>query len=332
MEPLLKLQDYTIRFATPDGDVHAVTGLDLDLAPGEKLAIVGESGSGKSQCWMGVMGLLARNARVSGRAMFGDRNLLGLTQRQLDAVRGAEICMVFQDPMTALNPVLRISRQLTETLEVHRGAGRREAEKQAIAMLERVGIPDAPRRFRQYPHEMSGGMRQRVVIAMALLTKPRLLIADEPTTALDVTIQAQILDLFQDLVTETGTSLVMISHDLGAVAGIADRVAVMYAGRIVEDSPVDDLYERPAHPYARALLQSIPRVDRATADIRPIDGRPPSLADLPRGCSFAPRCGYRTDACDAAVPPLADIEPGRIAACFHPVHRHTAADSKGSRT
>ena len=323
--PLLSLRDYTIRFETPDGDVEAVTNIGLDIAPGEKIAIVGESGSGKSQCWMGIMGLLARNARTSGTAVFDGTDLLALKPRQLDRIRGREIAMVFQDPMTALNPSLRISRQLTEVLEVHFGMGRAEADREAIAMLDRVGIPDAARRFRQYPHEMSGGMRQRVVIAMALLTKPRLLIADEPTTALDVTIQAQILELFQDLVTGTGTALVMISHDLGVVAGIADRVAVMYAGRIVEDAPVDALFETPAHPYAEALLRSIPRVDRAEADIRPIPGRPPSLVGMAPGCAFAPRCAHADEACLKAVPPLVPVGASHLAACIRPLDGERSA-------
>jgi len=316
----LTLTDYSVRFDTPDGMVKAVTEMNLTLQQGEKLAVVGESGSGKSQCWLGVMGLLAHNARVTGRAEFGGRNLLEMSSRQLDRIRGREMSMVFQDPMTALNPTLRISRQLTEPLEVHFGMGRAAAEKRAIAMLERVGIPDPVKRFRLYPHELSGGMRQRVVIAMALLAEPKVLIADEPTTALDVTIQAQILELFQELVTQMGTTLVIISHDLGVVAGLADRVAVMYGGRIVENAPVDDLFARPAHPYAEALLHSIPRVDRAESEIRPIAGRPPSLVDLPAGCSFHPRCAYAEDACQAAVPPLADVGRNRTAACIKPLN------------
>lgn len=318
-EQLLSISDYTVRFHTPDGYVHAVSDMNLNVAPGEKLAIVGESGSGKSQCWMGVMGLLAKNAHVNGTASFGGQNLLQMLPSQLDNVRGREITMVFQDPMTALNPTLRISTQLMEPLEVHFGATRAQAQKEAIDMLDRVGIPDPATRFRQYPHEMSGGMRQRVVIAMALLTKPKLLIADEPTTALDVTIQAQILDLFNELVAESGTSLVIISHDLGVVAGIADRVGVMYAGRIVEDAPVDALYGTPAHPYAQALLHSIPRVDRAEADVKPIAGRPPSLMHMPTGCAFHPRCGYATDTCSNEVPKLDRVATDHRAACFYPL-------------
>ncbi|ORE89724.1 ABC transporter ATP-binding protein, partial [Aurantimonas sp. 22II-16-19i] len=260
--PLLALADYTIRFTTPDGAVQAVNGLDLTVAPGETVAVVGESGSGKSQTFNGVFGLLAGNAQTSGEALFEGRDLLKLSARELDKVRGADMAMVFQDPMTALNPAMKIRHQLSETLKVHKGLKRREAEAQALAMLKKVGIPEAERRIGQYPHELSGGMRQRVVIAMALLCRPKLIVADEPTTALDVTIQAQILDLFRDLTTDAGTALVLITHDLGVVAGIADKVVVMYAGRIVEEAGVDALFARPAMPYTAALIRSIPRVDR----------------------------------------------------------------------
>ncbi len=323
--PLLELTDYSIRFATPDGEVKAVSGLDLALAEGETLAIVGESGSGKSQCFNGVFGLLARNGRTEGRARLAGTDLLALSAKALDAVRGRDMAMVFQDPMTALNPALKIRRQLSETLEVHQGLPRREAEAQSLAMLRRVGIPEAERRMNQYPHELSGGMRQRVVIAMALLCRPKLIVADEPTTALDVTIQAQILELFRELGQETRTALVLITHDLGVVAGVADRVAVMYAGRIVEEAGVDALFEAPAHPYAAALLASIPRVDRDGGSVEAIPGRPPNLIHPPSGCPFHPRCRFADERCVAERPPLASVareghalDAGRRAACWHP--------------
>ncbi len=323
---LLSLQDYTIRFDTPEGEVQAVSGMNLSIQPGERLAIVGESGSGKSQTFLGVMGLLAKNGTTTGQAIFDGQDLLKLTSRQLDKVRGKDITMVFQDPMTALNPSLRISRQLTEQLEVHQGLSPRQATAEALQMLERVGIPDPIRRFRLYPHELSGGMRQRVVIAMALLCKPKLLIADEPTTALDVTIQAQILDLFADLAADLGTALVTITHDMGVVAGIADRVVVMYGGRIVEDAGVDRIFDNPAHPYTAALLNSIPRVDKARSAIAPIPGQPPNLIRLPQGCAFHTRCAYATDKCRETPPNLTAKGPVRVA-CYHPLTERELADA-----
>lgn len=323
---LLELKEYTIRFETSEGEVQAVSGMNLSIAPGERLAIVGESGSGKSQTFLGVMGLLAKNGHTSGQANFDGQDLLKLSSRQLDKVRGKDITMVFQDPMTALNPSLRISRQLTEQLEVHQGLSPKAAAKEALQMLERVGIPDPARRFRLYPHELSGGMRQRVVIAMALLCKPKLLIADEPTTALDVTIQAQILDLFADLAADFGTALVTITHDMGVVAGIADRVVVMYGGRIVEDAGVDRIFDNPAHPYTAALLNSIPRVDRARSSIAPIPGQPPNLIRLPKGCAFHPRCGYASDLCRETPPELTANGAVRVA-CYHPLIEREMADA-----
>jgi oligopeptide transport system ATP-binding protein len=320
-DTLLELRDYSITFRTPDGEVAAVSKLNLKVRRGERVAIVGESGSGKSQTFLGIMGLLAKNGRTSGQALLEGRDVLSLKPRELDKVRGKDMAMVFQDPMTALNPTLKISRQLTEQLEVHRGFTARAASAAALDMLKRVGIPDPDRRFNLYPHELSGGMRQRIVIAMALLTKPKLLIADEPTTALDVTIQAQILDLFNDLTAEMNTALVMITHDLGVVAGLADRVAVMYAGRIVEEAPVDELFENPAHPYTAALHASIPRPDQDVDDLAVIPGRPPNLQHLPRGCSFSPRCSIAQDNCIDASPVLEALAPRHCAACFHPFPR-----------
>ena len=318
-DTLLELKDYSITFRTPEGEVAAVSKLNLKIGRGERVAVVGESGSGKSQTFLGLMGLLAKNGRTSGQALLDGKDILKLKPRELDHVRGKDVAMVFQDPMTALNPSLRISRQLTEQLEVHGGLSARAASTTALDMLKRVGIPDPTRRFNLYPHELSGGMRQRIVIAMALLTKPKLLIADEPTTALDVTIQAQILDLFNELTAEMHTALVMITHDLGVVAGLADRVAVMYAGRIVEEAPVDELFENPAHPYTAALHASIPRPDQDVDDLAVIPGRPPNLMHLPRGCAFSPRCAHVEDDCIDAPPPLDQLAPQRCAACFHPL-------------
>lgn len=318
---LLELKDYSITFQTPDGDVKVVSGLNLNVRRGERIAIVGESGSGKSQTFLGLMGLLAKNGRTSGQALLDGKDVLALKPRELDHVRGKDMAMVFQDPMTALNPSLKISRQLTEQLEVHRGLTARAASEAALDMLKRVGIPDPVRRFNLYPHELSGGMRQRIVIAMALLTKPKLLIADEPTTALDVTIQAQILDLFNDLTSETNTALVMITHDLGVVAGLADHVAVMYAGRIVEEAPVDELFDNPAHPYTAALHAAIPRPDQDVDDLVVIPGRPPNLQHLPKGCNFSPRCPKAEDDCIDRPPTLSLLAPRHCAACFHPFPR-----------
>jgi oligopeptide transport system ATP-binding protein len=320
-ETLLELKDYSITFRTPDGEVAAVSKMNLTIGRGERVAIVGESGSGKSQTFLGLMGLLAKNGKTSGQALLEGRDLLALKPRQLDQVRGKDMAMVFQDPMTALNPSLRISRQLTEQLEIHRGMTARAASAAALDMLKRVGIPDPARRYTLYPHELSGGMRQRIVIAMALLTKPKLLIADEPTTALDVTIQAQILDLFNELTAEMNTALVMITHDLGVVAGLADRVAVMYAGRIVEEAPVDELFENPAHPYTAALHASIPRPDQDVDDLAVIPGRPPNLQHLPKGCNFSPRCSLVQDDCIDRPPMLDAVGAGHCAACFHPFPR-----------
>ncbi|MBB4005205.1 ABC transporter ATP-binding protein [Aurantimonas endophytica] len=316
--PVLELRDYSVRFSTPDGEVAAVSSLDLSVGAGETLAVVGESGSGKSQTFNGVFGLLSRNGRATGAALIEGRDLLAMSEKGLDAIRGQDMAMVFQDPMTALNPAMKIRHQLSETLQVHKGMKRRDAESAALAMLRQVGIPEAERRFEQYPHQLSGGMRQRVVIAMALLCRPKLIVADEPTTALDVTIQAQILDLFRDLTAEFGTALVLITHDLGVVAGIATRVAVMYAGRVVEEAGVDALFARPAHPYTAALMRSIPRVDREIEAVDSIPGRPPDAMRPPPGCPFHPRCRHAEDRCRRERPPLGEVAPGRSAACWFP--------------
>jgi oligopeptide/dipeptide ABC transporter ATP-binding protein len=313
--PVLVLRDLTVRFSLDDAVVRAVSGVDLKLEAGKALGLVGESGSGKSVTSLAVLRLLEPSvAQVSGQVRLEGRELLGLPEREMRAVRGREIAMIFQDPMTSLNPFLRVGHQLTEVLLFHEEVGRREAKRRAIEMMERTGIGDADRRFSQYPHQFSGGMRQRVMIAMALLCRPKVLIADEPTTALDVTIQAQILELIRDLCNDLGTAVLFITHDLGVIAGLADDVAVMYAGRVVETGSVDEVLSSPAHPYTRALLASVPRIDGRAA-LRPIPGRPPSGTAVPPGCAFAPRCALARDACTEAVPELASVHEEHRARC-----------------
>ncbi|QYZ71770.1 ABC transporter ATP-binding protein [Neotabrizicola shimadae] len=314
-EPLLSLRDLTVRFRLPDREVVAVDRVSLDLSPGEVLGIVGESGSGKSQILFALMGLLASNGKVGGQALFRGQDLLAMKPSDLDRVRGDQISMIFQDPMTSLNPYQRVGDQLAEGLRVHRGLGRSEARKAAVAMLERVRIPDAAARALRYPHEFSGGMRQRVMIAMALLMKPAILLADEPTTALDVTIQAQVLDLMAELARENGTAVVLVTHDLGVVARLCDRVAVLYGGRLMEESPAEALFDAPKHPYSAGLLRATPRLDDAmTARLGTIPGQP-RAGGLSPGCPFAPRCEAKLPRCDTAQPPLLDLGAGRRAAC-----------------
>ena len=317
MDKVLSVENLGVTFELHDTEVKAVSELDFTLSAGETLAVVGESGSGKSQAFLALMGLLAKNGRASGRAMLGDVNLLGMPPAQLDAYRGRDIAMIFQDPMTSLNPSLRVRTQLSEVLVRHQGYEHDKAEKEAIAMLERVGIPAPERRANAYPHELSGGMRQRVMIAMALLCRPKILIADEPTTALDVTVQAQMLELFRNLTTDFGTALVLITHDLGVVAGVADRMMVMYGGRAVERGTVDQLFYDPRHPYTLGLLHSTPHVEKRAARLDPVQGLPPSLEHLPSGCSFHPRCAFRFDRCFEERPPLADVGDGRAKACWY---------------
>jgi oligopeptide transport system ATP-binding protein len=313
---LLEVSHLDTRFDTPEGEVKAVNDVSFSLDKGETLGIVGESGSGKSQVFMAIIGLLAANGRATGSARFRGTELLGMRPEDLNEIRGSRIAMIFQDSMTSLNPYLRISRQLTEVLVTHRGMGEAEARVAAIAMLDRVRIPEAKRRFDMYPHEFSGGMRQRVMIAMALLCEPELLIADEPTTALDVTIQAQILDLMRDLRRDSNTAIIMITHALGVVAGLCDRVLVMYGGRIVEEAPVRDIFYDPQHPYTHGLLRSTPRVDEASIDeLRTIPGQPPNLQRLPPGCAFNERCDWRMERCLVEEPPVRAAGAGRRKAC-----------------
>ena len=313
---LLEVNHLDTRFDTPEGEVKAVNDVSFTLDKGETLGIVGESGSGKSQVFMTIMGLLAANGRATGSARFQGTELLGMPPVKLNKIRGSRIAMIFQDSMTSLNPYLRISRQLTEVLVTHRGMGEAEARKAAVAMLDRVRIPEANRRFDMYPHEFSGGMRQRVMIAMALLCEPELLIADEPTTALDVTIQAQILDLMRDLKRDSNTAIIIITHALGVVAGLCDRVLVMYGGRIVEEATVRDIFYNPQHPYTHGLLRSTPRLDETSIDeLRTIPGQPPNLQRLPPGCAFNERCDWRMERCLVEEPAVRVAGAGRRKAC-----------------
>jgi oligopeptide transport system ATP-binding protein len=316
MAALLEVKNLNTRFDTPDGEVRAVNDVSFAIAEGETVGVVGESGSGKSQAFLTVMGLLAANGRATGSARFRGAELIGMAPDELNRIRGSRIAMIFQEAMTSLNPYLRISRQMTEVLVAHRGMNESEARKAAVAMLDRVRIPEAKRRFDMYPHEFSGGMRQRVMIAMALLCEPDLLIADEPTTSLDVTIQAQILDLMRDLKRGARTAIVMITHAMGVVAGLCDRVLVMYGGRIVEEAPVRDIFYDPQHPYTHGLLRSTPRLDEAIgAELRTIPGQPPNLQHLPAGCAFHERCFWRFERCGTEEPAVRPAGSGRRKAC-----------------
>ncbi len=319
-EPRLVVENLVTEIATPRGLIRPVDGVSFSVGQGETLGIVGESGSGKSVLMRSIMGLLPRSGvKVSGRVSFGGVDLLG-PRRQVKQLWGTEIAMVFQDPMTALNPTKRVGDHITESLRYHQRLGRRAAIAQAIVLLDQVGIPDARRRMRQYPHELSGGMRQRVTIAVALACEPRLLIADEPTTALDVTVQHQILDLLGDLQLERKMTLILVTHDLGVVAGRTKRLAVMYAGKIVEAADTRAVFHEYQHPYTEGLLASIPRIEQPSqTDLAAMDGRPPGLLDLPVGCRFAPRCRYASDQCHHAAPALETSASGHAVACWTPV-------------
>jgi len=311
MNRVLDVRNLDTRFATPDGEVHAVNDVSFHIGEGESVGVVGESGSGKTQIFLSIMGLLARNGRAAGSVRYRGKEILGLPARELNKVRGVTMSMIFQDLMTSLNPYLRISKQMTEVLVEHKGTSEAEARRRSIELLDRVGIPSAGERFDLYPHEFSGGMRQRVMIAMALLCEPDLLIADEPTTALDVTIQAQILELMADLKRDFGTAIIMITHDLGVVAGLCDRVMVMYAGRVVEKGAVRDIFYRPQHPYTLGLLGSMPRIDeRGVTRLATIPGQPPNLQALPPGCAYQERCPYVFETCRGTEPALRALGPG----------------------
>lgn len=312
---LLSVKDLRVEFSTPDGTVTAVNDLTFQLAQGETLGIVGESGSGKSQMAFALMGLLAPNGKVTGSAQLNEREILYLSENEKNKIRAQQIAMIFQDPMTSLNPYMKVGKQLTETLKIHKGLSEREAEKIALQMLDKVKIPEAQKRLRMYPHEFSGGMRQRVMIAMALLCEPKLLIADEPTTALDVTIQAQILQLLQELKRDFNTAIILITHDLGVVAGLCDKVLVMYAGRTMEYGGVNDIFYQPTHPYTQGLLNAVPRLDSKGQQLATIGGNPPNLLRLPRGCPFQPRCDKALSECEPLAPPLVEFAPQRLRAC-----------------
>jgi oligopeptide transport system ATP-binding protein len=316
--PLLDVTDLSIGFHMPGRDLRVVDKVNFSLEQGETLAIVGESGSGKTQTAFSLIGLLAQNGYATGSVKFEGREILNLREAELNKVRAEKIAMIFQDPMTSLNPYIRVGDQLVEVLQLHKSMPRAQAQAESVRMLDAVKLADARGIFNRYPHECSGGMRQRIMIAMALLCRPKLLIADEPTTALDVTVQAQMLDLFSSLTAEFGTALIIITHDLGVVAGLADRMLVMYAGRAVETGTVNDLFYDPRHPYTLGLLNSTPNVEEKTERLNSISGSPPNLEHLPRGCAFHPRCAFRFERCFAEVPQLLDFGAGdRRKACHY---------------
>ncbi len=312
---LLEITDLTVSFDTPEGEVKAVNGMSLSLDPGESLAIVGESGSGKTQLAFATLGLLAKNGRAQGSVRYDGQDILNLPDAELNRVRANEIAMIFQDPMTSLNPYLRVGDQMAEVLVLHKGSTRRAALDESARMLDAVRIPDARARLSMFPHEFSGGMRQRIMIAMALLCRPRILIADEPTTALDVTVQNQIMELMADVGREFGTALILITHDLAIVAGSCLRTLVMYGGRVMERGPTEALFEAPSHPYTRGLLNAVPRLDVPQDKLITIPGDPPDLTTLPKGCPFSPRCPARHAPCAEQVPALDPFEQGRFRAC-----------------
>ncbi|PSW03645.1 ABC transporter ATP-binding protein [Photobacterium lipolyticum] len=316
---LLDVKDLRVEFTTQDGIVTAVNDLNFSLNLGETLGIVGESGSGKSQTVFAIMGLLAKNGIISGSAKFEGREILNLSEKELNKVRAEQIAMIFQDPMTSLNPYMKVSDQLMEVLMLHKGMGKKEAFEESVRMLDAVKIPEARQRITMYPHEFSGGMRQRVMIAMALLCRPKLLIADEPTTALDVTVQAQIMEMLNDLKKDFNTSIIMITHDLGVVAGSCDKVLVMYAGRTMEYGKIDEIFYKPSHPYTEGLLRAIPRLDTEGEELPTIPGNPPNLLRLPVGCPYQDRCHRVTSRCSQEAPELKAFTEGRLRACFSDV-------------
>lgn len=323
MKPLLSIQDLTVSFDTFSGEVHAVNGINFEVFPGEAVGIVGESGCGKSATAHAIMKLIPTppGRYKNGRILFNGTDLLQKTEKEMTKIRGNTISMIFQDPMTSLNPVLTIGRQITESLELHQQLSKQQAYHRAAELLNLVGIAQPLERLKNYPHQFSGGMRQRVMIAMALACNPQLLLADEPTTALDVTIQAQIIDLLKELQATLQTSIVFISHDLGAVAQLCNRVMVMYAGKIVETATVTDMFHRPAHPYTWGLLQSLPRLDSGEKKrLTVIDGQPPNLLDVPPGCSFHPRCPHAMRICCKEQPKLTVLSPQHAVTCWlqHP--------------
>jgi oligopeptide transport system ATP-binding protein len=317
---LIEVDDLSVKFKTPEGEVTAVNGLSFALERGQTFGIVGESGSGKSQSMLAMMGLLAANGSATGDVRFNGKNLLTMPAADLNRIRGNRIAMIFQDPMTSLNPYLTIERQMTEVLELHKGLTRKSALTLAIQTLEQVRIPDAARRIRMYPHEFSGGMRQRIMIAMALLCQPDVLIADEPTTALDVTVQAQTMQLLRDLQRDFGTAIILITHDLGVVAGICDKVMVLYGGRIMEQGTADEIFYQPTHPYTLGLLGAVPKLDHEGERLIAIPGVPPNMARLPAGCPFSERCSFVMPQCVTDRPPLVPAFEG--SAVLRACHRN----------
>jgi oligopeptide transport system ATP-binding protein len=318
LEPVLEVKNLTTQFKTQDGTVFAVNGVSFVLNKGEFLGIVGESGSGKSVTMMSLLRLIPipPGEIVAGEAIFDGEDLIAMDKNEIRKVRGGRIGFVFQDPMTSLNPVVRVGTQITEALKLHLGMSNKEAQERAVELLEMVGIPDARARLKAYPHEFSGGMRQRAMIAIALACSPEVLIADEPTTALDVTIQAQIIDITKELRDKLDTSVIWITHDLGVIASLADRVLVMYGGQIVEEAPVNELYLSPQHPYTRALLRSVPRLDQKGTGLESISGQPPSMYAPPSSCVFAPRCEYAYDRCLKENPVLEPVSETHQVACW----------------
>ncbi|MFD6987243.1 ABC transporter ATP-binding protein [Streptomyces sp. NPDC059943] len=315
---LLEVRDLQVEFHTRDGVVKAVNGVSYSVDAGETLAVLGESGSGKSVTAQAIMGILDMPpGRITGgEVLFKEQDLLRLKEDRRRKIRGADMAMIFQDALSSLNPVLSVGAQLGEMFIVHRGMSRKEARAKSVELMDRVRIPAAKERVNDYPHQFSGGMRQRIMIAMAMALEPSLIIADEPTTALDVTVQAQVMELLGELRREFDMGLILITHDLGVVADVADRIAVMYAGRIVESAPVHDIYKAPAHPYTRGLLDSIPRLDQKGRELYAIKGLPPNLQRIPAGCAFNPRCPRAQDICRTDVPPLFEVDENRRSACF----------------